>query len=602
MASAQDNVRWEQSLQSAGNVLLVPSEALPGALSKSQELSYQVPQMVSCLDVLQAKVPAANFTDKVVLVGLTSKSKQGSQDGLTAAAFWPLESLAPAAASLMQIQTTPEPLWGIWFTFATTLAVILFMALGVPNLPSGAVIALCLVAGAGFLALEFCLIAWAHVWLRMVFPALLLGIILLLQLLHRFSPRRMKTVSAATAPEQTDRMMGLALQGQGQLDMAFERFQRIPMDDVVAADLYWLAMEYQRLLRFENATAVYQYIARYAPDFKDVRARLSDPTSTNVPAQSTKASTDLVMGQSNESNQVPRAALGRYRIEKPLGKGAMGVVYLGKDPKIGRQVAIKTMALSQEFDGLELADARDRFFREAKAAGRLQHPGIVTIFDVGEEADLGFIAMEYVTGQDLKAFCKPGQLMPVPRVVSIVARVAQALAHAHRQQVIHRDIKPGNVMYDLVTDTVKITDFGIARITDGNKTRTGIVLGSPSYMAPEQLAGLTLDGRSDLYALGAMLFQLLTGVLPFRAETLADLMAKIANEPAPDVRQLRGDISEELARIVGRLLEKLPEKRYQDGESLASDLYSYAERVQSRVAPLTPKSAPVPAKSLDLEL
>jgi serine/threonine-protein kinase len=260
------------------------------------------------------------------------------------------------------------------------------------------------------------------------------------------------------------------------------------------------------------------------------------------------------------------------------------------------------MALSQEFDGLELADARDRFFREAKAAGRLQHPGIVTIFDVGEEADLGFIAMEYVTGQDLKAFCKPGQLMPVPRVVSIVARVAQALAHAHRQQVIHRDIKPGNVMYDLVTDTVKITDFGIARITDGNKTRTGIVLGSPSYMAPEQLAGLTLDGRSDLYALGAMLFQLLTGVLPFRAETLADLMAKIANEPAPDVRQLRGDISEELARIVGRLLEKLPEKRYQDGESLASDLYSYAERVQSRVAPLTPKSAPVPAKSLDLEL
>jgi serine/threonine-protein kinase len=285
-------------------------------------------------------------------------------------------------------------------------------------------------------------------------------------------------------------------------------------------------------------------------------------------------------------------SLGRYRIEKPLGKGAMGTVYLGKDAKIGRQVALKTMALGQEFDGAELMDARDRFFREAKAAGRLQHPGIVTIFDVGEEGDLAFIAMEYVPGQDLQTFCKQGQLMPVPRVVSIVRRVARALAYAHRHQVIHRDIKPSNVMYDLITDTVKVTDFGVARITDGNKTRTGVVLGSPSYMATAQLTGLTLDGRSDLYALGVMLFQLLTGVLPFRASSLAELMSKIANDPAPDIRQFRAELPEELARIVARLLEKLPENRYQDGEALDHALSSYAEHVQSRMTSPTTSALP----------
>jgi eukaryotic-like serine/threonine-protein kinase len=250
------------------------------------------------------------------------------------------------------------------------------------------------------------------------------------------------------------------------------------------------------------------------------------------------------------------------------------VVYLGKDPKIGRVVAIKTMALSEEFEGEELTDARERFFREAETAGRLQHQNIVTIFDAGEEHDLAYIAMEFLKGKDLVEFCKDGHLLPMQKAVAIVIRVAEALAYAHKQNVVHRDIKPANIMYELDSDTVKVTDFGIARITDSSKTRTGLVLGTPSFMSPEQIAGRKVDGRSDLYSLGVTLYQLLTGVLPFRGDSMAELMYKIANEDAPDVRLMRQEIPERLAKIVALSLRKRPEARYQDGDQFASDLRS----------------------------
>jgi len=214
----------------------------------------------------------------------------------------------------------------------------------------------------------------------------------------------------------------------------------------------------------------------------------------------------------------------------------------------------------------------ERFFREAETAGRLQHQNIVTIFDAGEEHDLAYIAMEFLKGRDLAEHTKPGHLLPVDVVLSIISRVATALDYAHRQQVVHRDIKPANVMYEPSTDTVKVTDFGIARITDSSKTKTGLVLGTPSFMSPEQLAGKRVDGRSDLYSLGVMLYQLLTGVLPFRGESMAELMYKIANEEAADLRNLRPELSAAMAQIVSKALSKLPEARYQTGADLALDV------------------------------
>ena len=272
--------------------------------------------------------------------------------------------------------------------------------------------------------------------------------------------------------------------------------------------------------------------------------------------------------------------LGRYRIERPLGRGAMGTVYLAHDPQAARPVALKTLALASEFEGSELVQARERFFREAALAGRLQHPDIVAIFGAGEARGLAFIAMEYVSGHDLFRYTQPGRLLPASQVLHTMARVARALAYAHRQGVVHRDVKPANVMIDAVAPagagSVKVTDFGIARVIDAHRTRTGVVLGTPSFMSPEQMAGGTVDGRTDLYAVGVMLFQLLTGALPHAAESMGRLMHQIANEPAPDVRSLRPELPEALARVIAHALEKRVDLRYADGDQLAADLLAVA--------------------------
>ncbi len=293
-----------------------------------------------------------------------------------------------------------------------------------------------------------------------------------------------------------------------------------------------------------------------------------------------------------------RSSLGRYRLQRELGRGAMGAVYLGQDPQIGRQVAIKTMALGQEFDGPELVEARVRFFREAETAGRLTHPDIVTIFDAGEDQELAYIAMEYLSGHDLQRNTVAGSLLPVAQVLHIVERVAQALDHAHRQGVVHRDIKPANVMVDPATGSVKVTDFGIARITDSSRTRTGMVLGSPAYMSPEQMAGQRVDGRADLYSLGVMLFQLLTGRLPHQADSMARLMFNIANEPAPDVRSLRPELPGELAQVVAHWLAKKPEQRPADAYAAAAELKAAALVCQSLPLPAPGDAAQAAAPSV----
>lgn len=284
------------------------------------------------------------------------------------------------------------------------------------------------------------------------------------------------------------------------------------------------------------------------------------------------------------------ATLGRYRIERELGRGAMGAVYLGLDPQIGRQVAIKTMALGREFAGTELVEARTRFFREAEMAGRLQHADIVTIYDAGEEDGLAYIAMEFVAGHDLLPHTVPGRLLPLRDVLQTAARVAEALAYAHRQGVVHRDIKPANVMVDAASNSVKVTDFGIARVADASRTRTGRVLGTPSFMSPEQMAGGRVDGRSDLYSLGVMLFQLVTGALPHAADSMARLMHQIAVEPAPDVRSLRPELPEGLARAIAAALEKRPELRPADGAAMGATLR--AIRAGLGDEPGAPPSAP----------
>jgi serine/threonine-protein kinase len=265
----------------------------------------------------------------------------------------------------------------------------------------------------------------------------------------------------------------------------------------------------------------------------------------------------------------PPARLGRYQILNALGKGAMGVVYRARDPMINREVALKAIPLAAEFEGAALADARAKFFREAEMAGRLSHPHIVTIYDAGEHDGTAYIAMELLRGRHLVEHTHADRLLPAAIALDIVARLADALHYAHQRQVVHRDIKPANVMYDPSGAELKITDFGIARLTDSSRTRTGVVLGTPSFMSPEQLQGRELTGRSDLFSLAVAFFQLLTSQLPFRADSMPALMLKIVQEPHPRVCAIRPDLPPIFDRFFDRALAKDPADRFASGAGFA---------------------------------
>ncbi|MFY8117818.1 MAG: serine/threonine-protein kinase [Roseateles sp.] len=284
------------------------------------------------------------------------------------------------------------------------------------------------------------------------------------------------------------------------------------------------------------------------------------------------ASTPVANPSRQLSGQEGAGDLSAYTLGAELGRGAMAVVCMATEKSSGRQVAIKRLALQREFAAEDLIDVRQRFMREARAARQLQHPDILGVLDAGQSGQDAWIAMEYAPGRDLSHYAVAGRLLPVREVLAMGVRLARALAYAHAHGVVHRDIKPSNVMYEPVSGSLKIMDFGVARLADGSRTRTGLVLGTPSFMSPEQLAGLHVDGRSDLYSLGVMLYQLLTGRLPHQADSMAALMQQIARQAPPDVRHYRPGLPESLALVLALALEKRPELRYATGDAMAEDL------------------------------
>ncbi|HEY3849600.1 MAG TPA: serine/threonine-protein kinase [Steroidobacteraceae bacterium] len=377
----------------------------------------------------------------------------------------------------------------------------------------------------------------------------------------------------------------------------------------VLGELYALGTQLEQRGRGVQATAVYRHLARIDNTYRDVGARLrrlmdieraaakARPASTGAlsrplapapaPRKASPAAGPAAAGPApSTGGNAPAGAsagearrLGRYQLEREIGRGAMGVVHLGRDTAINRLVAIKAIPLASEFSESELTEARTRFFREAETAGRLNHPNIVTIYDVGEEHGLAYIAMEYLKGRHLSDYATSDNLLEPRKVLELMGRTAQALGFAHKQQVVHRDIKPANIMYDPNADVLKITDFGIARLTGTGTTRTGIVLGTPSFMSPEQLEGRTVTGHSDLFSLGVSLFQLLTGHLPFTADSMTGLMQQIAESPHPPLRSYRPDLPACVESIIDRALAKTPEARFESGAQMAAALEDCRSRL-----------------------
>ncbi len=534
----------------------------------------------SFYDVYVGKIPVEKYRDKIVLIGPTAPGLGSATVTPVSPAMPPVQTLAHSVSSILSEHFFVTPAWGFWVEVLIFLLIAAYLIALLPKLKAGQALA---ISGGVFvvlLAAHFILMTGNGMWLQLMLPATLLLIGHGALVSKRFIVTERAKLKSDETGAESNRMLGIAYQAQGQLDLAWDKFRQVPMADAVMDNLYNLALDFERKRQFNKAESVFRYMADYNPKFRDLEQRLTRA----------KAMSDTIILGSGASHGgtvilpgggVEKPMLGRYEVEKELGKGAMGVVYLGKDPKIGRVVAIKTMALSQEFEADELQDVKERFFREAETAGRLTHPNIVTIYDAGEEHDLAYIAMEFLKGKDLTPHVKADNLLPLETVLSICARVADALAYAHKNNVVHRDVKPANIMCDLASDSVKVTDFGIARITDSSKTKTGMVLGTPSYMSPEQLSGKKIEGRSDLFSLGVMTYQLACGRLPFQGDSMAQLMFKIANEPHADIRTHNEKLPVCVAAIVNKALAKDPDKRYQDGEQMAKALLLCLQSLRS---------------------
>ena len=376
----------------------------------------------------------------------------------------------------------------------------------------------------------------------------------------------------------TNRLLASSLRKQGLLDLAFERLKLCPLDNETRDLLYDLGLDYETRGMAAQALAVYEHIQKKGP-YRDLARRISNLKSLReIPGfdpEGARKHGDRL----SDSLIKERRIVGRYQILEPLGKGTMGLVYKGLDPKLNRLVAIKIIRFSDEFDEEMIEEIKSRFFAEAAIAGRLSHPYIVTIYDVGEDLDLTYMAMEFLEGRDLSYYCVPERLLPLARALEVTAKIASALDYAHNKGLIHRDIKPANI---IITNGggIKVADFGIAKAVSSTRTKTGVILGTPSYMSPEQIMGHTIDPRSDIFSLGVLLYQLLTGRLPFEGQNLNSLLLQITQGPHIPVREHNPSLPRACDQIINKALAKNPNKRFGSAAEMAKYLKILAVKVR----------------------
>ena len=582
------NVPLKNVQAELGSAIYLGSNAIPLTPYSEFLVSFKGPRgsfkRFSYFDVINDKIPLQVFRNRLVLV---SASAAGIMNPLST----PTDSTMPLGEfsahtiwSILNRQYISEPTWGAMAELVLILIVGLLIIFVLPRLK--AVLAgvlfwmfvLVLVGGSTFLFVG------EGLWVGTTYPLLqlILGYIGVLSIKYFVTETGKEKVEGESA--ETNRMLGLSFQNQGMLDMAFDKFRRVPVDDELKDILYNLALDYERKRQLNKAASVFEYIEEHDAKFKDVgerKKRLMQASETMVFGEG-------VLGGSGgdgllTSGTDTKPTLGRYEILKQLGKGAMGIVYLGQDPRINRTTAIKTFRFGDEFEPEEAEKLKEKFFREAESAGTLSHPNIVTIYDAGDEQDLAYIAMEFLEGSDLAAHVKKGTLLPLRQVLGYMGDVADALDYAHKQGIVHRDIKPANIML-LKSGVVKITDFGIARITATSQTQTGVVKGTPFYMSPEQFSGEKVDGRSDIFSLGTMMYQLLTGDLPFKGDSPPALMHQIMNVKHPDPRKINPKIVKPIVGILDKALAKERDKRYQQAGQMAAHLRELCKRIDAAVA------------------
>jgi len=543
--------------------------------------------------VYKNEIQTSLFRDKIVIIGPTAPGI-GERFVTPLSGQLPgVEVVANAVANILNQSFFSRP---GWFTFLESGMLILFglfITLLLPRLNAGegAMVTLGLFILYGVLGAT--LFFTFSIWLKVTPPLLLLlvGYVLVVSKHFIMTEKTKEKVEADSV--ENNKTLGLSFQQQGMLDLALEKFLKLPLEEEGVKDLlYNLGLDFERKRQFSKALSTYTLVIDDGLDFKDLAERIPKLKD---------AEKNMIFGSAGGQHpgdigvslleMDTKPTLGRYEIIGELGRGGMGVVYKGEDPKIHRVVAIKTLRLA-DFEVDIQHEVKTRFFREAESAGVLNHPKIVTIFDCGEEHDLAFIAMEYLEGENLGGYKKKKNLLPIRETLSIVSQVAEALDYAHSKGIVHRDIKPTNIMRLTETKEVKVTDFGIARITSSSRTKDGIIIGTPFYMSPEQVAGKKVDGRSDIFSLGIVLFELLTGNKPFKAGDMTALMYQITNEKHLSARDLNSKIPPVVQKIIDKALEKDPEKRYHEAGKMAEHLKLVIAKIDEILAKKESQNAP----------
>jgi len=531
----------------------------------------------SFIDILNVKKVPAVFDDKIVLIGFTTKG--------SAAVSTPVDPSMPRIEFMANV--IEDLLSGRFLKRSNMmlyLEVLILVLLGIASsffqsrfsylnrtgITAGLIFLVFLTSATFFIAFD--------IWFKSIY--ILLSLITIYVVIMGKDFLYIRTTGLSEEALETNRMLGISLQSQGLLDLAFEKFRKCPLDDELRDIIYNLGLDYERKRMINKAISIYEYINKKEKGFKDLNERIPKlkKVLSSLPLGAYQGSKEEKIIVSDDLEIKP--TVGRYEILMELGRGAMGTVYKARDPKINRLLAIKTIRFSDEFEEDQLKEIKERFFMEAELAGKLSHPGIVAIHDIGEDYDLTYMAMEFLDGDDLDKYCKKGSLLPTRKILDIIAETADALEYAHNNNVIHRDIKPANIML-LKIGKVTVTDFGIAKSMSASKTRSGIILGTPNYMSPEQIMGRQIDARSDIFSLGVVFFQLLTGELPFTGDNMNSLFYKITQEKHTPPHTLNPKVIKPCEQILDKALAKNPDHRFQKASDFSKYLRVLANKIDT---------------------
>lgn len=520
-------------------------------------------------ELLDSKVHTQQLRNKIVLIGPT----QSYGDKHLVASYGALSTSEITALATATLFSSSSPVRAKWSWLVESIALLYFTLLLLLIVPR-------LSFYSGLATLTFFLISWIaigassliffNIQLKLI-PALLLCLIGFLIIQWHKIRQELEQSS-----RENKRILIQRFKEQGLLDLALEKaLLLLPKSKEDRELLYNLGREFERKRMPDNAISIYRHLLRFG-NFRATRKHLKEIQQSVCQANSSIREKTIVFHSSGQE----KPTLGRYRIEQELGQGAMGIVYLGVDPKINRKVAIKTLPYA-EIEPAKLQETKERFFREAEAAGKLTHPHIVTIYDVGEESDMAYLAMELLQGDDLSHFCHPKNNLSDAQVINIVKQVADALTYAHQHGVIHRDIKPANIIM-LRNGQIKVADFGIARLSTNSQTETGIIMGTPSYMSPEQISGKKVDGRSDLFSLGVVMYELLSGIRPFQGNELTELLRNLTRGNFTPLNEITPGLPVSCYAVVDKLLQKALTRRYKSADLLSRDLESLQQEMGTK--------------------